>query len=87
MEASAERKRILEEVKLIPENKLAEIYSILHHFRIGLETTRNGMKPVMKYAGCWSDMSDQVFTEFTQEIAARRENAFSRRRTGEAGAN
>lgn len=84
MGISAERERIFEEIRRIPESKLAEIYSLLHHFRVGLETTRNGMKPVMKYAGCWSDMSDKVFAEFTQEIATRREDAFSRRRTGEA---
>jgi hypothetical protein len=31
---------------------------------------------MMQFAGCWRDMPDDVYAEFIQEIAARRQAAF-----------
>ena len=84
MSLTIEREKVLEEIRLIPEDKLAEVYAILHYFRLGLETSRNRVQSVMQYAGCWQDMPDEVFAEFAQEIATRRQRAFSRRRVSEA---
>ncbi len=79
-----ERKRILEEINLIPGDKLTEVYTFLHRFRLGLEETRNVKSTVMQYAGCWHDMSDEEYAELIREITARRQVAFSRRRIDEA---
>jgi len=87
MSPSVEREKVLEEVHRIPEDKLAEVYAILHYFRLGIEASRDPMRSVMRYAGCWQDMPEEMFVGFIQEIAARRQAAFSRRRVGEARAD
>mgnify|MGYP001595126526 FL=1 len=37
MSKSNTRDKVLEEIHLIPENKLAEVYDFLHYFRLGLK--------------------------------------------------
>lgn len=83
MSLAVEREKIVEEIQLIPEDKLAEIYAILHYFRLGVEAAHDQMPSVMQYAGCWRDMAAETFAEFAQEVAARRHGAFGRRRTRE----
>lgn len=78
-------KQVIEEIKRIPENKLTEIYDFLHFFRLGLQKSNGSMEEIMKFAGCWNDMPDEVFNDFLNEIRERREMAFSRRRRSEAG--
>jgi hypothetical protein len=85
MNSPAEKTKIFEEIDLIPEDKLSEIYDLLHHFRLGLEAAKNRDKSVMQFAGSWQDMPDEVFTAFAQDIAKRRKRAFSRRRSSESG--
>ena len=81
---SAERKRILEEIEQIPENKLKEVYRLVHNYRIEQEETESDTEPftksVMQYAGAWKDMPDEEFNEFLEEIRTRRRKAFSSRR-------
>lgn len=83
--STIEREKILEEINLIPQDKLAEVYAFLHYFRLGLESTRSSTGAVMQYAGCWRDMPDEIYDEFIREVATRRQEAFSRRRVNEAG--
>jgi hypothetical protein len=70
------QEKILKELEGIPETKLAELYDIIHYFRIGLEqeTCEN---PTMKLAGAWTDMRDDLFESLMNEIEARRSRAFS----------
>jgi hypothetical protein len=37
----------------------------------------------MKFAGCWNDMSDEMFADFNDEINTRRQQAFVERRSDE----
>ncbi len=78
-----DREKIFEEIDLIPRDKLQEVYAFIHYFRLGLETARGTTGGVMQYAGCWQDMSDEVYEEFLQDIEARRREAFSGRRFNE----
>jgi hypothetical protein len=80
MSLSTQKAKVLQEINLIPEDRLSDIYNVLHYFRLGLEASRENPKSVMRFAGCWQDMPDQVFAAFTQEIQNRRQQAFSRRR-------
>ncbi len=73
------RDRVIEEIKLLPEHMLAEVYDFVHYFRLGLQKTRADADQIMKYAGCWQDMPEEIFEEFVQEIARRRRVAFSGR--------
>ncbi len=84
MGKSIMRDRVIKELKLIPEYKLSELYDFIHYFRIGLQKSKGNMDQIMKFAGCWKDMSEEVFNEFLKEISQRRKQAFSRRRSGEA---
>ena len=85
MNSSEAKDKILKEIELIPDARLAEIYDFIHFFRLGLETTRDSGTSLMRFAGSWQDMPDDVFDEFSREIAARRERAFSGRRSRETG--
>ncbi|MEW6380727.1 MAG: hypothetical protein AB1611_14120 [bacterium] len=85
MKESGLRDKVIEEIDLIPEHKLSEIYDLVHYFRIGLQQSKEGANPIMKFAGCWQDMPDEEFTEFLEEIGQRRKHAFSGRRNNEAG--
>ncbi len=39
MEASMIRDRVVEEIKLLPDHKLMEIFDLVHYFRVGLQGT------------------------------------------------
>ena len=83
MSLPAEKAKIFQEIDLIPEDKLPEVYDFLHHFRLGLEAAKARDESVMQFAGSWQDMPDEVFTAFAQDITERRKRAFSGRRSGE----
>jgi len=85
MNSSTLKPKVLEEINLVPEDKLRQIYDFVHYFRLGLEMSRsNARQTTMQFAGCWRDMPDEMFTDFLEEITQRRQRAFSRRRSGEA---
>ncbi len=78
------KQRVLQEIELIPEDKLADLYHFLHYFRLGLEKAQSSKsKQILAFAGCWQDMSDELFAEFSTKIVERRSQAFMRRRNGE----
>jgi len=41
------KQQLLEEIEQIPDNKIAEIYNLIHYFRLGLaqETIKTAQKP------------------------------------------
>ncbi len=79
------KQRVLQEIELIPEDKLADLYHFLHYFRLGLEKARVPKgEQTLAFAGCWQDMPDELFAEFRAEISERRSQAFVRRRSGES---
>ncbi|MDZ7969368.1 MAG: CHAT domain-containing protein [Nostoc sp. DedSLP03] len=41
-------------------------------FRVGVEASQGTPEQIMQFAGCWNDMSDETFSDFTEEIIARR---------------
>ncbi len=79
------KQRVLQEIELIPEDKLADLYNFLHYFRLGLEKAHSPKsEQILAFAGCWQDMPDELFAEFSTEIVERRSQAFIRRRTSES---
>ena len=82
------KSKVLQEIDLVPEDKLADLYNFIHHFRLGLETSQaKKREQVLAFAGCWQDMPDELFTDFTTEISERRRQAFLRRRDDQDVAN
>lgn len=81
MATTALRAKVIEEIQQMPEEKLGEIYDVLHFFRIGLQhaPARSSENAVMAFAGCWDDMADEEFDALLNELTARRTQAFSGR--------
>ena len=73
------RLKVIEEIQRLPEEKLSELYDVIHFFRIGIEQTKRSPNTIMRFAGCWEDMSEHDFEAFLTEITERRSNAFSGR--------
>jgi hypothetical protein len=71
------RMKVFEEVQQIPDAQLAQVYELIHEFRLNSEI--NNAANIMQFAGCWSDLSDEVYSEFIDEITTRRQQAFSQR--------
>ncbi|MEH2178636.1 hypothetical protein [Nostoc sp.] len=84
MKPSNLRTKLLTEINLIPEEKLEEVYNFIHSFRVGVEASQGTPEQIMQFAGCWNDMSDETFSDFTEEINARRQQAFLGRRSDES---
>lgn len=85
MKKTIVRDKVMEEIKLIPEHKLPEVYDFIHYFRIGLQKSKEGsIDQTMNFAGCWKDMPEKLFNELLEDIGKRRKQAFTRRRSGEA---
>ena len=76
MNESTLRAQILEEIRLIPENKLPDLYDFIHYLRLDLEASKGNAKQIMQFAGCWQDMPDEIFSQFSQELAERRRREF-----------
>jgi hypothetical protein len=85
MSVSVERAQVYQEIDRIPEERLPEIYHLLHYFRLGLEKAEQSEPSVMRFAGAWQDMPDETFAAFMRETTERRQRAFSRRPSREAG--
>ncbi|OQY57671.1 MAG: hypothetical protein B6245_15840 [Desulfobacteraceae bacterium 4572_88] len=79
-----ESSEIIDEIRLVPEDRLPVIYDFIYFFRLGLETVRDEREEIMRFAGCWQDMTDDEFEEFSHEITKRRRQAFLRRASREA---
>lgn len=80
MNGSEIQMRVIDEIKLIPLKNLPELYAFIHFYRLGLETAQDHTEEIMQFAGCWEDMPDKEFENFSEEIAERRKRAFSERR-------
>lgn len=64
MRESVMLSKVIEELNLIPEHKLSEVYDFTHYFRIGLQKSKGNVDQTMKFAGCWEDMPENLFNEF-----------------------
>lgn len=79
MDYLTKKNDIIEEINLIPEDKLTELYNLIHGFRITLKSSANNINEIMAFAGCWQDLSDEEFTDFSEEIEQRRQSSSRRR--------
>ena len=81
------KNKVLQEIELIPEDKLNDLYNFIHYFRLGLEKSPiTKSKPILAFAGCLKDMPDEIFSDFRAEVEQRRSQAFIRRRSDESRA-
>jgi hypothetical protein len=73
---------VMEELQHIPTERLPELYHLLHAFRLQVESAAD--RDPMRFAGCWNDLPDETYADLMTDIATRRQQAFSERRTHEA---
>jgi hypothetical protein len=84
MNSSNIRTKLITEISLLPEEKLEELYNFIHNFRLGIEASQATIEQTMQFAGCWEDMSDEMFADFNEEVITRRQQAFLGRRSDES---
>jgi len=87
MEQLEIREKVIEELRMIPDEQMGNIYEFLHHIRTEPRNSTTNSDKIMGFAGCWSDMPDNAFSEFIQEMRDRRAQAFAGRRKNETGVN
>jgi len=80
------QEKILQELEQIPPAKLAELYELIHYYRIGLQQDQQ-QNPTLALAGTWADMPDDVFQSLIGDIGNRRNRAFLHRRKHESSAD
>lgn len=68
-----DRNQIIAEINLIPEDKRKELYNLIQKFRIDLERSHNNVDEIMQFAGSWSGMSEEDFSDFSEDIEQRRQ--------------
>ncbi len=79
------RLKVIEEIHAIPEEKLREIYDVIHFFRVGVASVKPAShNKIMSYARCWDDMPHDMFDSLLHDISARRAEVFSGRTHREA---
>ncbi len=76
------RVKLIEELQHIPDDKLTQLYDLIHHFRIESETSDRSPE-IMQFAGCWADLSDSIHANFLKDLTTRRQQAFSQRQNRE----
>ncbi len=77
------RDKLIEEIRLLPDTQLEEIYNMIHEFRMSSKTTQNKLDNTLKFAGSWNDLTEEEFRDLSDEISSRRQQAFTQRRNHE----
>jgi hypothetical protein len=71
MKDSTILKRVVDEIKQVPEESQSQLFDIIHHFRAGLHIP--GKKPHHRnFADCWKDMPKEMYEAFLNELNRRR---------------
>jgi hypothetical protein len=76
------KEKIIKEVEKIPKDKIAELYNVVHLFRVGTESKRKTAKDrhneAIKFFGIWKKMSSEE-SAVLDEIQARRKRTYRER--------
>ena len=74
------RQQLAEEIASIPDDKLTDLFDIIHRYRLDLDAqASNDGSERNSFAGIWADMTDEDFHGLLRDIEERRRNAFSNR--------
>lgn len=71
------RLKLLEEVRLLPETSLKDMYHLVHGYRLGLHAeetndVQRSKEMTLSLAGAWQDWDDDDFHAFLDDIYHRR---------------
>lgn len=76
--------KVLEEIEHIPADQLSELYNLVHSFRLSSESNRTSPQSIVQFAGCWSELPNEIYADWLDDISCRRQQAFSQRTHREA---
>ena len=79
MTLSVKKDKLINEISLLPEDKLGEVYNFIHYFRLGAEKIKRSGNDILSFSGSWEDMDDEDFNDYLSGISDRRSKAFSGR--------
>ena len=79
MTLSITKDKLINEISLLPEDKLGEVYNFIHYFRLGTEKTNKDENNILAFSGSWKEMDDDKFDDYLSDISKRRRKAFSGR--------
>jgi len=71
--------QILKEMKDIPVNRLEEIYQFIHSMTPATKQDEKLRKEILSFGGAFSDMSNEDYSDFLNQIKKVRTNLFDRR--------
>ncbi|MEM6430305.1 MAG: hypothetical protein AAF708_13775 [Deinococcota bacterium] len=79
------RLKLLEEVSLLPETSLKDMYHLVHRYRLGLDAEeandlQRSKEVTLSLAGAWQDWDDNDFQAFLDDIYRRRSQNSRRER-------
>lgn len=83
MKISDMRTKVFEEIKSVPDDKLIELFDLIHTFRLRSQPATSQIQLIMEFAGCWQDLPNETYTEFLDDTYQRRQEAFSQRQNRE----
>lgn len=84
MNISDLKTKVLEEIQLVPDDQLVDLYNLVHSFRLQFNSSSPQARDLMQFAGCWSDLSTETYAKLLDDLAQRRQQAFSQRQNREA---
>ncbi len=80
MDQFSDCQQLIDEINLIPESHLREIFDLLHSFRLGLQASSpSNTEAILSHAGDWEDLDNDTAENFEAEIRTRRAQAFTSR--------
>lgn len=71
MDSSTLRNKVLEEIQLVSEDLLPDLYNLIHQLRVSSEESEANVEKIMRHAGAWSDMSGDEFADLSEELRTR----------------
>jgi len=74
------RTQLINEITLMPQDKLALLNQLIQQFKATWRPVTTSPNAIMRFAGAWQEMSDNELAEFLAEIQTRRQTAFLTRR-------
>ncbi len=73
---------IINEINLLPDEKLSEVYRFVHDFSLREEKNKaEENTDLLSFSGAWKDMDSKMFDDYLTDIRSRRNKAFSGRRS------
>jgi len=76
------KEKIIKEVEKIPKDKIAQLYDVIHLFRMKVESPQKPLKDkrieAVKFFGIWKDMSPEE-NAVLDEILLRRKRTYRER--------